>query len=171
MDTDQLYNKDTTFAQKKMGFPVGMRVILLLIALSLLMELMDYSIFYPILTLGVMSADLILADLFVPWTHFFGLFLDRLLYLIIVVIVLIAAFYGILKRKIWARRLTIGWYTFVLGLSAFNFIVHFIEGVWAWLSPNPWIGMIILLFATAVTWAIGLTVIFYLKRRQDFLVS
>lgn len=167
METNQTYDKNIAPILTNGKLPVGMMVVLFLFGWSLLMTLFDLVGNDTPSVLFISSAELL------------GRLMMKL-YSVAAVVVLSVLFYGVLRRKIWARKTAIGWYIIVLGLSVFN-IVNFLLSQWATLSSykggqnvefaSVVLGMIGLLFITAVTWVIGLVIIFYLKRKQDFFIN
>ena len=146
---------------QKEKFPIGMIVILFLIGLGFVTTLLGVK--KPMLQLG----PLILNGF------------PAILYSLVVAVVLGASFYGILKRKMWGRKLIIGWYLISLGLLAVNFISFLTDKqniVRFYKESSPASAQLFtesvimgtLLSALVIGWIIGLIIIFYIYRKRDF---
>ena len=152
--------------QIRQMFPVGMILILILVgwgAVSLLFTMLKSSVAQlgPVLLTG---AGAVVADL-------------------IIIAILAAIFYGILKRLKWARKLSIGYYIFSMIFVAVN-LLSFMSNSAMYtsyyqqtLSPQllqlmtPTLIMGSLISATVFAWVIGLIIIIYMLRRKAFFVN
>lgn len=97
--------------------------------------------------------------------------------------ILVAIFYGILKRLSWGRKLATGWYLFSMALSVVNLIsfmgnkTMFDSYYSKILSPQqaalmtPAIITGTLISATVFAWILGLIVVFYVSKKKDFFVN
>jgi len=105
--------------------------------------------------------------------------IPAMMYSIIITGILGTSFYGIIKRKIWARKFTIGWYLISLALVTINFISFLankqkIVDFYKELSPatsqifTESVVMASLLYTLILSWVLGLIIIFYLYRKRDF---
>lgn len=146
---------------QKENFPVGMIIILVLLGFGFVGTLSGFM--KPMLQFG----------------PFILIGAPAMLYFFIVLGVLGLSFYGILKRKIWARNLIIGWYILGFGIMVLNFlsfladkqkIVTFYQQV----SPanaalfTEQVVMSTLLFSLIGGGIVGLSIIFYVYRKRDF---
>lgn len=152
--------------QIKQKFPIGMILILILIgwgALSLLLGVftIPLSQLGPVLLSG---AGAVVMNLVI-----FG--------------ILVTIFYGILKRMMWARKLTIGWYIISMVLLVVN-LVSFLGNktmydsyyqkllppeIYSLMTPAVITGSLI--SALVFGWIIGLIIIIYIARKKDFFVN
>jgi Co/Zn/Cd efflux system component len=153
--------------QIKQKMPIGMILILVLVGWGVVSLL--FSIFKgPLYQLGpvlLVGAGGIVANL-------------------VTAIILATIFYGILKKKGWARRLTIGWYIISIILSLINF-VSFLGNKTMYnsyyqksLSPEKYSLMTTypivvgsLLFVLVSEFIFGTIIIIYLARKKDFFIN
>ena len=154
-------NDSTPSVPLKEKFPVGMIIILFLIGFGVLGTL--FGLKKAMLQLG----PFILSGI------------PAMMYSITVAVILGISFYGIIKRKIWARKFTIGWYLISLALVTINFISFLankqkIVDFYKELSPatsqvfTESFVMASLLYTLIVGWILSLVIIFYLYRKRDF---
>ena len=152
--------------QIKQKYPMGMKLILIMLGggtLILLFSLFKTPVaqFGPVLLTGS-------AAVFVN---------------IIVIGILSAIFYGVLKRLEWGRKLAIYWYSFSMLLSLVNFI-SFISNKTMYdnfyqkiLTPEVYAVMtteiIVIGFIQGLIFGciIGITIILYLIKKKDFFVK
>ncbi|MEK9132618.1 MAG: hypothetical protein AAB606_02850 [Patescibacteria group bacterium] len=152
--------------QAKQKFPIGMILILILVgwgAFGLLLGMFKI----PLSQLGpvvVSGAGAIFVNL-------------------IIVGILAAIFYGIIKRLKWARKFAIGWYIFSIVLTPINLLSFFANKTMydnyyqKLLPPETYVLMTpavitgSLISALVFGWIIGLIIIIYLARRKDFFVN
>jgi len=152
--------------QIKQKFPIGMIIILILIGwavVSLLLGMSKNSS-YQLGPFLVSGAGTIIVNL-------------------VIVGILGAIFYGIIKRLKWARKLAIGWYIFSMALALINVISFFANKTMydsyyqKFLSPEAYSLMTpaiitgTLIFVFISNWIIGLIVITYFSRKKDFFVN
>lgn len=102
---------------------------------------------------------------------------------LIIAAILAAAFYGILRRMEWARKLTIGWYVFsiiILLLNLFSFLgdKRKYDAYYEQLLPpelhsviTPGMITFFLAFASGFGFVVGIIVIVYLISRKNFFVN
>ena len=98
-------NQHPNSQQKKSKFPVGMIIILCLIGFGIFTLLLS-TIKRPMLAIGLFTIS--------------GY--SAIFYSFIIITILGLIFYGILKRKIWARKLIIIWYLLSIAIIWINYI-------------------------------------------------
>jgi len=152
--------------QIKSKFPVGMIIILILIgwgAVSLLLSMFKHpmSQLGPILLTG---AGAIVVNL-------------------VILGILATIFYGILKRMMWARKLTIGWYIVSVIILVINFVSFLGNNTmynsyyqkilppeaYSLMTPAVITGSLV--FALGFGFGIGIIVIIYVIRKKDFFTN
>lgn len=146
-------------------FPIGMILILILVgwgALSLILS----SIKTPLAQIGmwVLSGT------------------PAVIVNLIIAAILIAIFYGIIKKLRWARKLAIGWYIFSIVLALINLLAFIgnntmYDAYYQEMLPPELYGMMTpaiitfsLISALFFGTVIGLIIIIYLARKKDFFV-
>ncbi len=152
--------------QVKQKFPMGMTIILILIGwgvISLLLSMFKI----PMSQLGpfvISGAGAIVVNLIVAG-------------------ILVAIFYGIIKRLKWAKKLAIGWYVFLMILAPVNLISFFAKKnmfdsfYQKFLPPETYTLMTPALITGSLIsglvfgWVMGLTIVIYLARKKDFFVN
>jgi len=146
---------------QKEKFPVGMIILLILLGFGFVSTLS--SIAKPTLQFGPVILN--------------GL--PAVLYSLIVLVILSTSFFGVLKRKMWAGRLVIGWYIIGMGISLLNFVSFLADKqsvvrLYQQMSPtnaqffteSTITGFLTSALVMGVI--IGFVVISYVYRRRDF---
>ncbi|MBI5001908.1 hypothetical protein HZC31_00830 [Candidatus Woesearchaeota archaeon] len=151
--------------QKKQKMPIGMIIILILIGLGILSLVSTLA--HPIFQLGPFMIGGVSA----------------VIVLLLIIAILCAVVFGIIKKFMWARKLAIGWYIFSMISQVLNLVFFLLNTsmydayykevlgaeVSAFMTQSAITGALIV--AMLYSWVIGSIVIIYLYRKKDFFVN
>jgi hypothetical protein len=143
--------------ERSAPLPVGMLLLLAYMAFSIISGLM--SLKAPILPLG----------------PFLITGRPAAEYGAVVIVAVSGAFYGILRRKPWARPIIILWFLVEMANSLANLLAFLLDpqGMSRLYAPvihqkNPSVVIAVLVWSLSVTWGVGLAAILYVNRQKAF---
>ncbi len=96
-------------------------------------------------------------------------------YATVVIVAVSGAFYGILRRKPWARPIFILWFLVEMAVSLANLLSFLLDphGMTRRYAPlihqtNPSVMIAVLVWSLCVTWGVGIAAILYVNRQKAF---
>ena len=96
-------------------------------------------------------------------------------YAAVVIVAVSGAFYGILRRKAWAKPIIILWFLVEMAVSLANLLSFLLDpqGMTRRYAPlihrtNPSVVIAVLVWSFCVTWGVGLAAILYVNRQTAF---
>jgi hypothetical protein len=166
MEQNTIIPSETILSPKKAKFPIGMIVVLIVLVWGIVVTLfrlpnLPLFQFGPIMSRGGYTPTLIS---------------------IVVMAAYGASFYGTLMRRIWARKLVIGWYLIHMGILVLNFAYFLMDkqGITRLYKESFPVELIyyteqtiaVLLTSSMVTGLIaGIAIISYVYRKRDFFIN